>query len=286
MHGARRLQKLQRGQGGLHALAAAYEQLHAQRLLQCCNLAAYRRRVGLQVLCSGQYGTLFGNGDKTFDPVPGGGVQWVHSGVIRPGCGIELPRIFACLTAVLNCNYAMQQTDNSGGWNNPALVETLKNKSERDRFLADPTVNAFIEEQRALDDFIFGLVKTNSPELLALDCLKTASGRVSKSKVLAFLYQHAETKAMDLICSLAAKQGRFPVARVHDAVFFRSRLGPDFKHELEFKLHDATHNKYWHLSPKQLKRYEPVSIDAAHDELLHRQRIADEEKRAIDYFTA
>ena len=177
-------------------------------------------------------------------------------------------------------------TDNSGGWNNPALVEILKNKSERDRFLADPTVNAFIEEQRALDDFIFGLVKTNSPELLALDCLKTASGRVSKSKVLAFLYQHAETKAMDLICSLAAKQGHFPVARVHDAVFFRSRLGPDFKHELEFKLHDATHNKYWHLSPKQLKRYEPVSIDAAHDELLHRQRIADEEKRAIDYFTA
>ena len=177
-------------------------------------------------------------------------------------------------------------TDNSGGWNNPALVEILKNKSERDRFLADPTVNAFIEEQRALDDFIFGLVKTNSPELLALDCLKTASGRVSKSKVLAFLYQHAETKAMDLICSLAAKQGHFPVARVHDAVFFSSRLGPDFKHELEFKLHDATHNKYWHLSPKQLKRYEPVSIDAAHDELLHRQRIADEEKRAIDYFTA
>ena len=58
-------------------------------------------------------------------------------------------------------------TDNSGGWNNPALVEILKNKSERDRFLADPTVNAFIEEQRALDDFIFGLVKTNSPELLA-----------------------------------------------------------------------------------------------------------------------
>ena len=126
----------------------------------------------------------------------------------------------------------------------------------------------------------------NSPELLALDWLKTASGRVSKSKVLAFLYQHAETKAMDLICSLAAKQGHFPIARVHDAVFFRSRLGPDLKQELEFKLHDATHNKYWYLSPKQLKRYEPVSIDAAHDELLHRQMIADEEKRAIDYFTS
>ena len=38
-------------------------------------------------------------------------------------------------------------------------------------------------------------------------------------------------------------------------------------------------------SPKQLQRYTPVSIDAAHDELLHRQRIADEERKAMDYFS-
>ncbi len=176
--------------------------------------------------------------------------------------------------------------DSSGGWKNPALVDILKSQSERDRFLADPTVKAFIEEQRALDDFIFGLVKKNRAELLALDCLQTASGRVSKAKVLAYLYQHAETKAMDLICTVACQNGHVPIARVHDAVFFRSRLGPDLKQQLELSLHDATLNKYWHLSPKQLKRYTPVSIDAVHDELLHRQRIADEERRAMDYFSA
>jgi hypothetical protein len=175
-------------------------------------------------------------------------------------------------------------TDSSGGWKNPALVDILKNQSERDRFLADPTVRAFIQEQQALDNFIFGLVKNNSAELFALDCLQTPSGRVSKSKVLAYLYQHAETDAMNLISSSAAQFGHTPIARVHDAIFFRSRLGPDLKQELEFKLQDATHNKYWHLSPKQLKRYQPVSIDAASDELLHRQRIADEERRAMDYF--
>jgi hypothetical protein len=176
-------------------------------------------------------------------------------------------------------------TDSSGGWKNPALVDILKNQDVRARFLADPTVKAFIEEQRALDDFIFELVKKNYAELLALDCLKTASGRVSKSKVLAYLYQHAETGAMDLICSVAAQYGHVPIARVHDAVFFRSRLGPDLKQELEFKLQDATHNKYWHLSPKQLKRYTPISIDAANYELQHWQRIADEEKKAMDYFS-
>ena len=176
-------------------------------------------------------------------------------------------------------------TDSSGGWKNPALVNILKNQSERARFLADPTVKAFIEEQRALDDFIFALVKKNYAELLALDCLQTASGRVSKPKVLAYLYQHAETKVMDLICSVAAQYGHVPIARVHDAVFFRSRLGPDLKQELEFTLQDVTHNKYWHLSPNQLKRYTPVSIDAAQDEVLHKEWIADEERRAIDYFS-
>jgi hypothetical protein len=135
-----------------------------------------------------------------------------------------------------------------------------------------------------LDDFIFGLVKENSAELLALDYLQTASGRISKPTVLAYLYQHAETNAMNLICSFAAKNGHVPIARVHDAIFFKSRLGPDLKQELEFKLQDATCNKYWHLSSKQLNRYVPVSMDAAQDELLHRQRVADEERRALDYF--
>jgi hypothetical protein len=176
--------------------------------------------------------------------------------------------------------------DSSGGWKNPALVEILKKQSERDRFLADPTVKAFIEEQHALDDFIFGSVKKKSSELLALDCLQTASGRASKAKVLAYLYQHAETHAMDLICTVACQNGHTPIARVHDAVFFKSRLGPDLKQELEFSLHDATLNKYWHLSPKQLKRYTPVSIEAAQDELQHRQKIAVEERRAMDYFSS
>ena len=175
-------------------------------------------------------------------------------------------------------------TDSSGAWKNPALVDILKNQDERARFLADPTVKEFIEEQRALDDFIFGIVKKNSVDLLKLDCLQTASGRVSKPKVLAYLYQHAETYAMDLICSVAAQYGHVPIARIHDAVFFRSRLGPDLKQELEFKLQDATHNKYWHLSPKQLKRYTPVSIDAAQDEVLHKKRIEDEERKAVTHF--
>jgi hypothetical protein len=175
-------------------------------------------------------------------------------------------------------------TDRTGSWHNPALVDILKNQSEREKFLADPTVKAFINEQHALDDFIFALAKKNLADVLSQSFLQTASGRVSKSKVLAYLYQHSETQVMDLICDVAEMHGHIPIARVHDAVFFRSRLGPDLKQELEFTLQDVTHNKYWHLSSKLLKRYTPFSIDAKKEELLHRDRIDAEQLRALDYY--
>jgi hypothetical protein len=71
---------------------------------------------------------------------------------------------------------------------------------------------------------------------------------------------------------------------VHDAVFFKSRLGPELKHELELALRDFTQNEYWHLTAKQLKRYTPVSIDARTEEAEHKARIQEEERLARDHF--
>ncbi len=176
--------------------------------------------------------------------------------------------------------------DGSGQWQNPALVNILMNKAERERFLSDQTVKAFIEEQRALDDFIYSQAKLYFPKLMSESCVHTASGRPSKSKVLSYLYQHAETDAMNLVCAVAREYGHEPIARVHDAVFFRCRLGQDLKQEIEIVLQEATENKHWHLSAKQLKRYTPVSIDAAKEEYEHKQRIAAEERRALEYFAS
>ena len=41
--------------------------------------------------------------------------------------------------------------DSSGHWNNPALVDILKNPTDRKRFLADMTIRQFIKEQNQLD---------------------------------------------------------------------------------------------------------------------------------------
>jgi hypothetical protein len=171
----------------------------------------------------------------------------------------------------------------SGGWTNPALVDIIKNVNDRERFLADPTVQAYINEQSILDTHLYELVKATRRDLLSKSFLQTPSGRPSKSKILAYLYQHDETEVMDIVCEIAAQHGREPIARVHDAIFFKRKLSVDLRHEIEMTMQDRTVNPYWRLSHKQLERYEPRYLDLKMDEAAHRQRIAQEEAHAVGY---
>lgn len=174
-------------------------------------------------------------------------------------------------------------SDGSGTWRNPALVEILQNSSERARFLSDPSVSAFIAEQKRLDDFLVATVKREAPQLLELPELRSLSGRINKAKVVSYLYQHAETAAMDCALAVSARYGHEPIARVHDAIFFRNRLGAELKSEIQFVMQESTANPYWHLIPKQIKRYTPLSLDLVTEEALHRKRIAAEELRAAGF---
>jgi len=159
----------------------------------------------------------------------------------------------------------------------------LKNGDDRKRFLADKTVKLFIKEQNALDDYLYELVKKHRPELLQAIFLQTDSGRPSKAKVMAYLYQHGETQVMDIIRRVALTKGHRPIANVHDAIFFNRRLGVDFKTEIEMQMREQTGNPYWHLTPKQLERYKPRSLNAATEEYEHKKRIAQEEALAKGY---
>ena len=173
--------------------------------------------------------------------------------------------------------------DNAGHWNNPALVDILKNQEERNRFFNDVTVRAFIREQNTLDNYLFDQFKSHHSDLLKLPCLQTPSGRVSKAKVLAYLYQHGETHVMDIVRATAAAHGRTPIANVHDAIFFKQRLGAELKAEIEWQMRAQTGNAYWHLTPKELRRYEARHLDAIAEEAAHRQRMAAEQARAVNY---
>lgn len=173
--------------------------------------------------------------------------------------------------------------NSAGAWTNPALVDIIKNPEERSRFLGDMTIRAFIREQNNLDNFIFGQFKQEAPELLEASYLQTPSGRVSKSKVLAFYYQHSETLVMNALCASASRHGHEAIARVHDAVFFRKRLGPELKSQLELAMRDETSNPYWSLAASELTAYRTVSKDVLAEEAAHRVRIAQEELSAVGY---
>jgi hypothetical protein len=173
--------------------------------------------------------------------------------------------------------------DASGNWTNPALVDILQNSEDRTRFLSDVTVKQFIKEQNELDDYLYDLFKKFRPDLLLERYLQTDSGRPSKAKVLAYLYQHGETQVMDIVRQAALAKGLVPIANVHDAIFFKRRLGAEFKNAIEWQMREQTGNPYWHLTPKQIERYTPRSLNAERELGEHKKRIAQEELLAKGY---
>ena len=171
----------------------------------------------------------------------------------------------------------------AGQWTNPALVEVVKDPQTRARFLADATVVQFIREQQTLDAHLLSQVQALKPDLIKKPILQTQAGRVSRSKVVAYLYQHEETKIMQVLKQTAMELGRVPIACVHDAVFFRDRLGSDRKEIIEHAMQQSSGNPYWRLTASQLQRWERVSIDEAQELAAHRERIAAEEAQAKGY---
>ena len=173
--------------------------------------------------------------------------------------------------------------DSLGNWVNPAIVEIIKNKDDRERFLKDPAVKNFTNEQGKLDDYLFAAFQKYHPLEAKEKFLQTESGRISKAKVMAYLYQHDETSVMDLVFNTAKERGFIPIARVHDAIFYKQRLGSDLKNEIEWRMREQTGNPFWHLTPEQHTRYQMKSLDAVREEMEHKKRIQEEEAYAQGY---
>ena len=88
---------------------------------------------------------------------------------------------------------------------------------------------------------------------------------------------------MDIVRTAAAAHGRTPIAHVHDAIFFKQRLGTELKAAIEKRMRAETGNAYWHLTAKELQRYESRHLDQQAEEALHRQRIAYQQALAQNY---
>ena len=145
--------------------------------------------------------------------------------------------------------------DQNGEWARPAMVEIFRVREERDRFLKDVSVVGFVKEQAVLDDYLFNGIKQQRPDLLKLLYLQTQGGRPSKSKCVAFLYQHEETAVMEVVRAAVVAHGKTVLASIHDAIITKEKLGVELLSEIEQLMRAQTGNRYWRLGAKQLKRY-------------------------------
>jgi len=145
--------------------------------------------------------------------------------------------------------------DQNGEWARPAMVEIFRIKEERDRFLKDVSVIGFIQEQAMLDDFLFNGIKQQRPDLLKLPYLQTQSGKPSKSKCVAFLYQHQETMVMNIVRAAVVARGKTVLAHIHDAIITKEKLSKELIGEIVCLMREKTANEYWQLGSKELKRY-------------------------------
>lgn len=173
--------------------------------------------------------------------------------------------------------------DSNGGWIKPAIVEIIKVKEERERFLADVCVCGFIAEQSKLDAFLFDTFKEVRPDLLKLPYLQTQGGNPSKAKVIAFLYQHEETTVMNIVRIAVVEHGKTVLANIHDAIIVKQRLGADLKQEIEMRMQEQTNNPYWSLGFKELQRFASDNKEANLEELAHKQRMQKLEAAAVGY---
>ena len=148
-------------------------------------------------------------------------------------------------------------SDELGQWQVPALGTIFRDDLERQRFIKCPVTEAFSKEQRILDAFIFGDQLGLQPTLRTDPLLQSASGRPSKAKVLAYLYQHAESQVMDMVRRLLAQHNQVVLANIHDAIIVRKRLPLSLRETIADTIRQQTANPYWRLTQHAIRRFEP-----------------------------
>ncbi len=78
------------------------------------------------------------------------------------------------------------------------------------------------------------------------------SGRASKSNILTYQYQHAETQVMNAVRAELAQRDMQVLANIHDAIIVHQRLSADDRWLIEQKMTQSTGNDYWSLSERRV----------------------------------
>jgi hypothetical protein len=111
-----------------------------------------------------------------------------------------------------------------------------------------------MREQGMFDNYLADGMKQELP-MLYYGPLITRNVMPSKSKAVAFLYQHAEAQLMKIAIDVLAQQGIKPIALIHDAFIVRNKLSASKRDEIHQALRSSTQNKFWFVKQTELEGY-------------------------------
>ena len=173
--------------------------------------------------------------------------------------------------------------DKSGKKFNPAIVKIIADQTARNNFYACKQAASYIDENKQMDDIITEYTKENAPELLNNTELQTGSGRISKSKLMSYLYQQSESIVMDIVRTEVNAVYKNILANVHDAIYIDAKLHSADKKRIELVMRRKTGLQFWYLDEDKISGYKGISDEVRKEELAHKEFIKQQEQLAQGY---
>jgi len=198
---------------------------------------------------------------------------------------MQLDDIKQALTAI---SFGARKTaqgwiDKSGKKFNPAIVKIIADQTARNNFYACMEAASYIDENKQMDDIITEYAKEYAPELLNKTELQTGSGRISKSKLMSYLYQQSESIVMEIVRTEVTAVYKNILANVHDASYFHAKLHSADKKRIEMVMRRKTGLQFWYLDEEKISGYKGISDEVRKEELAHKEFIKQQEQLAYGY---
>lgn len=211
--------------------------------------------------------------------------QQTFGSTVQISADMQLDVIKQALTAI---SFGARKTtqgwiDKSGRAFNPAIVKIIADEQARSNFYASCAAAAYMDENKRMDEIITEYAKQNDPALFTETKLQTASGRLSKSKLMSYLYQQSESIVMDIVRREVVAVYKTILANVHDAIYINEKLHSADKKRIELVMRKETGLQFWFLDEEKIMGYKGISDEVRKAELAHKAFIAQQEQLAQGY---
>ena len=170
--------------------------------------------------------------------------------------------------------------DKNGNKFNPAIVKIIADDTARLNFYACQEAAEYMEENKRMDEIITEYAKQEWSDLENDTELQTASGRISNSKLMSYLYQQSESIVMDIVRKEVKAVYKTVIANVHDAIYINEKLHSADKKRIELLMRQKTGLQFWYLDEEKISGYKGISDEVRKHEMAHKAFIQQEEQRA------